>query len=107
MRDGGDQLGAAALEPGALLRAAQRDDQPVDRAGAAVTDVADRDEQLAAVGEVQRPLRVPGAGRQAVVRVDEQPPVAAVLVAELQHVEDVLADGLLGRDARSAGRRPG
>jgi hypothetical protein len=98
VRDGGDELGPAALEPRPLLRAAQADDEAANRARTAVAHVADGDEELGAVGQEERSLRVSGAGGQAVVRVDADPPVAAVLVAEGQHVEDVLADRLVGGD---------
>jgi hypothetical protein len=105
VRHGGDQVRPAALDPGPLLRAAQRDDQaahPAGRLAAAVArlrdrvaDVADGHQQLGqlvAGGQVQGPLGMPGPGRQAVVGADVRPPVAPVGVLERQDMPHVLAE---------------
>ena len=93
MRHGGDKVGPAALEPGPLAGVVQGDHQPQHGAAAVrLADVANDDEHLGAVRQVQRALRMPGAGLQAVVRIGEVPPVAAVGVVQRQHAEQVLAE---------------
>ena len=109
MRDGGDQIRTRPLEPGPLLRAAQRDGEPADRCALArpvgprgrvprAAHVADGDEHLGAVAQVERALRVPGPDRQPVVRAGLPPPAAPLVVAERQRRDQLTADGLVGAD---------
>jgi hypothetical protein len=115
--DGRDQVRAAALEPGALLGAAQGDHDAADGARLAVpplarplaagaAHVADADQQLGAVGQVQAALGVPRPGGQAAVGLGRGPPGAVVGVAERQRLADLAAHGVGRADPGQPRGRP-
>src|SRR5690606_41140110 len=99
-----DQVGAAALQPGAGTAVAQRDRHAVDVAAPLGLAHQPRGHvHLLAAGQVERLLRHAAAGAQAALGVERLPPVAAVVVAEREHLVHVAADGALGLDAGEAG----
>ena len=72
---------------------------PAARLPAGIPDITDRDKQLGPAGQEERPFRVPGAGRQAVIGPGKCPPVTAFGVLQRQDAPDVLADRMRWRDA--------
>src|SRR5262249_60258988 len=116
MSDGGDLIRPAAFRAGALLRVPQRDREAADRAGvmmppvaglagvplvdaahgsravlAPVPHVADADQELGPVRQVQRPFRMPGPGAQALVGPRLRPPAPVLVIPGRKHPPRVLA----------------
>src|SRR5215471_2315787 len=124
MSDGGHQIRPAAFRAGALLRVPQRDRESADRARvmmppvaglagvplvdaaraglavlAPVPHVADADQELGPVRQVQRPFWMPGPGAQALVGPRLRPPAAVLVVVEREHLLHVPAQRGPGADA--------
>ncbi|EGJ78545.1 putative two-component sensor [Streptomyces sp. Tu6071] len=105
VRDGRDQLGVTALRAAPRSGVAQRDDEPDQRPARARAHVLGRDEDLAAPGEEQVLLRLPGPDGEAPVRVGEPPPAPPVEVFERQHVLQRAPERGLGKHPGDARRR--
>ncbi len=103
MRDGGDQLGVAALGAAAGLGAAQGDHQLLHRPLGAGPHVAGGDQHLAAAGQQQIALRLAGADGETAVRVGQLPPAAAVEVLQREDVLQSAAEGGPGVDPGQPG----